>query len=122
MFFFTIFLLRVILRKQWLAAAGFVLIYSLLQTLGSDFPLVQAPFAVVIYTIAAIVVVRFGLVALAAGIFVADLLGNLPTTANFSAWYAGGPIFAFVLIAALAVWGCRTSLAGQPVFSRDLFD
>jgi len=121
-FFLVIFLLRAILRTQWLAAAGFVLIYSVLQTLGTDFPAVQVPFVIVIYTIAAVVVVRFGLIALAAGIFVADLLGNIPVTGNFSAWYASGPLFALVLVAALAIWSFHTSLAGRSIFSRQLFD
>jgi hypothetical protein len=121
-FFFLIFLLRAILRKQWLAAAGFVLIYTTMQCLGSNHPWVDVPFAVVIYSIAALVVVRFGLVALAAGIFVANLIGNLPVTASFSAWYASGSLFALVLVAALAVWGFHTSLAGRPIFSRELFD
>jgi len=121
-FFFVIFLLRAILRKQWLAAAGFVLLYTTLKCLQSDNPWVEAPFVIVIYGIAALVVSRFGLVALAAGIFVADLVGNLPSTANFSAWYANGPIFALLLVAALAVWGFHTALAGRPIFSRELFD
>ena len=121
-FFFLIFLLRTILRKQWLAAAGFVLIYTAIKCLGSDYPWVEAPFVIVVYGIVAFVVSRFGLVALAAGIFVADLVGNLPSTANFSAWYASGPIFALVLVAALAFWAFHTSLAGRPIFSRELFD
>ena len=122
MFFFLIFLLRVILRKQWLAASGFVLIYTALQCLRSDHPWVDAPFVIVVYAIAALVVVRFGLVALAAGIFAADLVLNLPAVSDFSAWYGSGPIFALVVVAGLAVWGFHTSLAGQPVFSRELFD
>jgi len=122
MFFFLIFLLRAVLRNQWLAAAGFVLIYTVLKCLQSDYPWVEVPFVILIYAIAALVVVRFGLVALAAGIFVADLTGNLPSTDNFSAWYASGPMFALVLVAALAVWAFHTSLAGQPIFSRELFD
>jgi hypothetical protein len=122
MFFFLIFLLRAILRKQWLAAACFVLIYTTMKCLQSDYPSVEAPFVIVIYGIVAFVVSRFGLIALAAGIFVADLVGNLPATANFSAWYASGPIFALVVVAALAIWGFYTSLAGRPIFSRELFD
>jgi hypothetical protein len=121
-FFFLIFLLRAVLRNQWLAGAGFVVIYTVIQSLRSDYPRVELPFLVVVYGIAAIVVVRFGLVALAAGIFVVDLLANLPATANFSAWYASGPIFALVVVAALAVWGFHTSLAGRPIFSQELFD
>jgi hypothetical protein len=122
MFFFLIFLLRAVLRKQWLAATAFVMIYTVMQSLRSDYPWVDAPFVAVIYGIAALVVVRFGLVALASGIFVADLIGNLPATANFTAWYASGPIFALVVVAALAAWGFHTSLAGRPIFSRELFD
>jgi hypothetical protein len=49
-------------------------------------------------------------------------VGNLPATANFSAWYASGPIFALLVVAALAVWGFHTALAGRPIFSRELFD
>jgi hypothetical protein len=121
-FFFLIFLLRAILRKQWLAAAGFVLIYTAIKCLGSDYPWVEAPFVIVVYGIAALVVSRFGLVALAAGIFVADLLGNLPATANFSAWYASGPILSLVVVTVLAFWAFHTSLAGRPIFSQELFD
>jgi hypothetical protein len=77
---------------------------------------------IVVYGIAALVVSRFGLVALAAGIFVADLLGNLPATANFSAWYASGPILSLVVVTVLAFWAFHTSLAGRPIFSQELFD
>src|SRR5205085_11309819 len=93
MFFLLVFLLRAVLRKQWLAVAGFVLIYTVIASLRSDFPLADVPFVMLIYGIAGVVVVRFGLVALAAGIFVADLLGSLPVTGTFSAWYATGPLF-----------------------------
>jgi hypothetical protein len=121
-FFFLIFFLRIVLRKQWLAAAGFILILSSVPVLTSDSPWVLAPFVVLIYTIAAIVVVHFGLIALAAGIFVADLLGNLPATSDFSAWYASGPVFALVLVAALAGWGFHTALAGRPLIKEELFE
>jgi len=122
MFFFIIFLLRVLLRKQWLAAAAFTLIYTALATLGTDHPVVTAPFEILIYAIAAVVVVRLGLVALAAGIFTADLLGNLPHSTDFSAWYATTPLLALVVVVAMAIWGFRTSLAGRPLLKQELFE
>jgi hypothetical protein len=121
-FFFLIFLLRVILRKQWLAAAGFTLIFTALKTLGADHPFVDAPLMIAIYAVAAIVVVRFGLIALASGIFTADLLANVPVTTDFSAWYAGATLVPLLAVAALAVWGFYTALAGRPLLKEELFE
>lgn len=121
-FFLLIFLLRVILRKQWLAAAGFTLIYSVLKLLGTDHPLVDTPLVIIVYGVAAIVVVRFGLIALASGIFSADLLANVPATTDFSAWYAAAVLFPFLMITALAVWGFYTALAGRPLLKDELFE
>jgi len=121
-FFFLIFLLRVILRKQWLAAAGFTLIYGALKILGTDHPFVETPLVIVVYAVAAIVVVRFGLVALASGIFTADLLANVPSTTDFSAWYAAATLVPLLAVAALAVWGFYTALAGRPLLKEELFE
>jgi hypothetical protein len=121
-FFFLIFLLRVILRKQWLAAAGFTLIYGSLKILGTEHPFVDTPLVIVVYAVAAIVVVRFGLVALASGIFTADLLANVPLTTDFSAWYAAATLVPLLAVAALAVWGFHTALAGRPLLKQELFE
>lgn len=121
-FFFLIFLLRVILRKQWLASTGFTLIYATLELFTSDHPRVEVPVAIVIYAVAAVVVVRFGLVALAVGIFTADLLANIGMTTDFSAWYAGNTLFPLLFVAALAVWGFYTALAGRPLLREELFE
>ncbi len=122
MFFFLIFLLRVILRKQWLAAAGFTLIFTALGLLSSDHPWVDFPLIIIVYAVAAVVVVRFGLIALASGIFMADLMGNVPLTTDFSVWYGGATLFPLLVVAALAVWGFYTALAGRPLLKNELFE
>lgn len=122
MFFFLIFLLRVILRKQWLAAAGFTLLFGVQALLTSDHPLVDLPLVIIIYGVAAVVVVRFGLIALASGIFMADLIGNAPQTTDFSAWYSGATLFPLLVVAALSVWAFYTSLAGRPLLKNELFE
>ena len=43
-------------------------------------------------------------------------------TTDFSSWYIGAPIFVFSLIAALALWGCYTALAGQKLVKEHLFE
>ena len=122
MFFFLIFLLRVILRKQWLAAVGFTLIYSTLKLLSTDHPWIDLPLVLIVYSVAAIVVVRFGLVALFSGIFTADLLGNIGATTDLSAWYAGTTLFPFLVVTALAAWAFHTALAGRPLLKNELFE
>lgn len=121
-FFFLMFVFRVVLRKPWLAALAFIAFWSFAQIYGSHHYFIVVPTVVVIYAIAAFVVLRFGFVALAVGIFTADLLGNIPVTTDFSNWYIGGSLFALALVTAIAVWGCYTALAGQKLLKEHLFE
>lgn len=121
-FFFLIFLLRVMLRKQWLAVATFTLIFTVLRWLTSVNPLVDVPVQFLVYGIAAVVVVRFGLIALAMGIFAANTTLSTPMTTNFSVWYATSPLAALLLVLGLAIWSFHTALAGRPLFKQELFE
>ncbi len=121
-FFFLIFMLRVMLRNQWLAVAAFTLIFTVLKILNATDPLVDVPVQFLVYGIAAVVVVRFGLVALAMGIFTANILLNTPMTTNFSVWYASSPLGALLLGLGLAIWSFHTALAGRPLLKQELFE
>jgi hypothetical protein len=121
-FFFLIFMLRGMLRKQWLAVAAFTLIFTAVKWLNTSYPIVDVPVQFLVYGIAAVVVVRFGLIALAAGIFTVDGLLSTPITTNFSVWYASSPLAALLLVLGLAIWSFRTALAGRPLFKQELFE
>jgi len=121
-FFFLMFAFRVLLRKPWLAALAFVAFWTLIKSYGEHHFLLTVPTWIAIYGIAAFVVMRFGFVALAVGIFTADLLGSVPITTDFSAFYVGAPIFILALVAAMAVWGCYCGLAGQKLVKENLFE
>src|SRR5580693_4570409 len=116
LFFFILFVLRVLLRKEWLAAAVFVAIWTTLKTLGSDYPWIEGPAWTLIYAVAAMVVFRFGFVALAVGLFVTDMLLNVPLTFDFSSWYANSTLLPLLIVAALALWGFYNALAGQKLW------
>jgi hypothetical protein len=111
--FLMLFLLRVILRKSWLAAAGFVLLFAAIKSVSSDYPAVEWPIQAVLYTALAAGALRFGLVALTITLFTADCALNIPVTLNPSAWYFTNATLALASIAALAIWGCYIALAGQ---------
>ena len=122
LFFFVMFVLRVVLRKPWLAAMAFVAVWTAIKTFDSHHLLIDISTYAAIYAIAAFVVLRFGLIALATGMFIVDLLLNIPITTRFSSWYIGGSLFVLLTAVGLAVWGCYTSLAGQKVWKAELFE
>ena len=118
-FFFLALGLKVLLRRDWLAAIAFVAIFSALRASGAAYLWVQVPLVIVVYSIAVLIIYRFGLISLACAVFTVDLLGNVPFTADLSAWYMGTSIFALLSVVALAAWGFHTSLAGGPLWNPD---
>jgi serine/threonine-protein kinase len=115
--FVLIFVLRLLLRRDWLAAGAFVLVYVLLNVLGYPAaPLTGALFAAVQTGLLVFVMLRFGLLALAAASFAYVLLILFPITADFSVWYAGVSLFAVIGVAAIAAFAFHNSLAGRPLF------
>jgi hypothetical protein len=121
LFFFLLFVLRVVLRKEWLAAIVFVAIWVTLKTLGSDYPWIEGPAYALLYGGATIVVFRVGFVTLGVGIFTTELLSNVPLTLDFSAWYWSSVWLPMLGIGALAVWGFYNALAGQKLWKTELF-
>ncbi len=121
-FFLILFLLRVLLKRRWLVAVVFVVVLASPSVLASRHLVVEGPTELAIYAIAAFAVLRFGLVALAAGILTVNVLLSVPMTASLSSWYAGSMALAAASVLVLALWGFSTSLAGQRIFKGDPFE
>jgi len=121
-FFFLLFLLRVLLRNKWLAATALVAIWVVFKSVGAAHLYVHVPFMILLYGTAAFAMVRFGLVTLFWSFFVLDLVLNLPMTTDFSAWFIGSVILCYAGVATIAVWAFHTALAGQKLFKEELFD
>jgi hypothetical protein len=121
-FFFLMFVFRIIFRNPWLAALAFVTFWTFLKAYGEHHLYLMVPAFIAIYGIAAFVVLRFGFIALAVGIFSVDVMASAPVTTDISSWYIGGAICVPLLMAALAIWGCYTALAGQKLVGENLFE
>ena len=119
-FFFVLFLLRVVLRNKWLAAAGFIAIWGGMNTLQNHHPEIMAFVWIAVFGVAAFAVTRFGLITLAVAIFTANILLGLPYTLDFSVWYADSALFVLSSFVAIAGWGFYQSLAGQPLWKLDV--
>jgi len=98
MMFLLLFLCRVLLRKSWLAAIGFILLFTAVKSVSSDYPAVSWPIEAILYTTLAVGALRFGLVTLAVALYTADTALNIPITLNPSAWYFTSATLALSLI------------------------
>ncbi len=121
-FFFTLVLLRALVRNRWVAAALFVAVFTVPHILGSNHLVTDTIVWMTIYGIAAIGVVRFGLIVLGVSSLMANVLLNLPYTLDFSYWYATQGAFIALIFVALGVWGVYTSLAGKKLWKDELFE
>jgi serine/threonine protein kinase len=121
--FFLLFLLRVIFRREWLAATAFVVILTAIATLLSQADIAVAlPIRMLQYSMTIFVMLRFGLLSFVVGQCMVNILLLFPITADFSAWYAGSTIFTIAVIVALAGYAFHTALAGRPLFQTKLLD
>jgi serine/threonine-protein kinase len=115
LFFLLFFVLRVILRREWLAALAFVLFFVGLRGLAATHPVVDVTTLTIVYGIIVLMLLRCGLLALVVAIFVTDLVPQLAFTTNFSAWYGNGSLLLVLLVGALAIFAFRKSLGGQRI-------
>jgi Protein kinase domain len=118
-FFFVLLGLKILLRKDWIAAVAYVAIFSALHAAGPHANVVVPTF-VLVYCIAVLIVYRYGLIPLAVAIFAINLLGNVPFSADFSTWYMTTSLFALGSVLAIAAWGFYQALGGKPIWKEDL--
>ena len=119
-FFFLLLGLKFVLRKDWLAAIAFVAIFALPRGLSSSHVAIELPAQILVYAIAVLIVLRFGLVPLACAIFTVNMLANVPFTADFSAWYMTTSVLALLSVVAMAGWGFYQSLGGEPIWRPEI--
>jgi hypothetical protein len=123
MLLFTLFLLRALLRRQWLAAVITILALTFNDPVGRpNMGVISICVGALYSTIFVFIGVRFGFVALVCSLFANGVLHVFPLALNFSAWYAGTEIFALLAVLSVAVWGFHTSLGGRKVFQGGLLE
>jgi hypothetical protein len=121
-FFFVLFFVRALLRREWLVLSVAILIF-IVTTEPIDNLLEVSVYVPVLYmTILLVLGLRVGLVASFSSLFADIMIGTVPVTLDVSAWYAGVGIFASLAVLAMAVWSFHTSLGGQKLFQRGLLE
>jgi serine/threonine-protein kinase len=115
-FLFVLLLLRLALRKPWAAASAYFLLLVSLSAAGSPHPLVTVVSAIPLAILEIFILVRFGFLAAVASNVPASTAAAQVHTWDLSAWYAGRGWFLLAVVAAIAVYAFRISLAGRPIF------
>ena len=118
LFFFMLFVLRQVLRKEWIAGVVFAALLTASTALGTNTP-VDYLISAVAFGLYATVLLRYGLLAAIVASAVEEFIG-IGGTLDFSSWYAGMAAIPFVVVAILAIHGFRTSLGGRPLWKPEV--
>ena len=122
-FFLVFFLLRAVLRNLWLAAAGFTILVMLFGLFDSvNHPVISTALNLVPAALVIFITIRLGVLAMIADFVTTAVLVQFPVTTDFSTWYAGSTIFAFVLVLALTALAFHTAVAGRPLFKAGFLE
>ena len=115
LYFFILFVLRMLLRSQWAAMVAFTAFFTLLNALGNDRVWLGGVIGLLYFGTAAFVIVRFGgLLAFVVGAFVSALLFDVVLTLDTSAWYFGNTVFVLAVIAAVTAWAFYIATGRRP--------
>ncbi len=110
--FFGLFGLRVLLRKDWIAALVGGIAFSVMDGGLSNSAHWQSDFAVlmVVYIAISFVLLRFGMVVTVAAVFSLNTFGGLGLGTDWSAWYAPTGFATVVLVLVLTAAAFRFTL------------
>jgi predicted Ser/Thr protein kinase len=112
-----ILVLRLLLRRQWLAIAATLALIALPDALILGIsPWIAIPVEMLLIGIPALILVRFGLLSAIVTLYVGHRLQLMPLTDDFAHWTAGPTLVLLLLLAAVAVYGFRQSVGRRPLF------
>jgi hypothetical protein len=118
-----LFVLRVLLRREKLAAAVLTVLLAAQMTLFNEHvPALVMPLILITYAILVTVVLRLGLLAMACSLFTYFILFLYPLGLDFSHWTGATTPFALLAVGLLAAWGFRGALAGRPLLRDALLN
>jgi serine/threonine-protein kinase len=115
-FLFFFFLVRLLVRRQWIAVLVVAGLLIALFTSSSNHPVAELSTTILLSASIVYVMVRFGLLVFVFYMVGQDLINSAWPTLALSAWYSGRMIVMSVLVIAISLYAFRTALAGRPIF------
>jgi serine/threonine protein kinase len=112
-----IFLFRAMFRRLWLPAAAVIIVIVNLRS--GPLGWIAIGLGASLFTF---ILIRFGVLAMMAALFVAQTLLFFPLTTDLTAWYADGSIFAIASVLALTGYALYTALGGRPLLKAGFLE
>ncbi|HSN67755.1 MAG TPA: hypothetical protein VLV48_00830, partial [Thermoanaerobaculia bacterium] len=112
---------HLIFRQRWIAIAVVVLVVASIFP-GENYPLLEWPLRLLVATVVAAVMARFGLVALVTTMYVTSMYDNFPITLDPTVWYFGQSLLALALVIGLAVFGFVRAMGQHAVFGAPVLE
>lgn len=119
---FVLFMLRVTLRHESLAAGAYVLVISGLSVGGWTHPLIQGPIDVVVQAIGVVALIRYGFLAFVTMILPLSLIGLLGLSFGGDVFYTGSMAAGLVLLVTPGLFGVYTAVGGRLMLGGILED
>jgi predicted Ser/Thr protein kinase len=114
-------LISIPIRSRWLAGALFVLVGTLVLVPGyGRLSVATVARPAIVITIAAVALIRFGILAMVAACYTYYTVLYFPLTTNWSAWYAHATLLAIATLVALALYGFVTTLTRRSRWLDDM--
>jgi serine/threonine-protein kinase len=118
--FFVLFIVRVLLRREWLAAVAFIGLTSLSSAANSKAPLIDVGLTAVVSTTVYLLITRAGFLAFMAAYYVQYMTIFTPFTSDISGWAGGSTLYALLVVAAITAWAVYATLRGTSLIKDDL--
>ncbi len=117
---FLLFLMRLILRRPWIAATAAVAVLTAMNLSAASAPAIDLPFVVLSIALEVLALLHFGIPAVIVANVISAYLLDVPITFDFSSWYCGFGLLAIAACAAIGWYGFKTALAGKAVWSDEV--
>jgi len=114
--FLSLFILRLILRRDWLAVLVSGLLFGVPAGLAAGDPVSGIAFGATVNLLAFFVAARFGLTSLYAFLLANTLFYSIGASMDFSLWYASNSLVLYAFLALATLMAFRFALAGRPLF------
>jgi len=113
-------ILRLVLRRTWIAVVLMSLMFMAMVIPEVGNAAFAIPVIVCGFAIWWFFLFRFGLLTLAVGYTLSNMLNELSLTLNLTAWWSATTWLVLALFAGITAWGFWASLAGRPVFKDEI--
>ncbi|MDR3699551.1 MAG: serine/threonine-protein kinase [Candidatus Sulfopaludibacter sp.] len=112
-----LFLIRIVLRNQWLSMGVFIALLAALNSSGTGYPRTDIPLYALMAAINAFLLMRYGLLVGMVSDLLYDFIIGIPRTLDFSLWYASTGMLPLVLTGLIAIYGFRVALGGRKLLT-----